>query len=391
MIRAAIEASKRDAEESARPQFDAFDGSNPSKLEKKLPTPEDDELAHAVSLSMKTAEQERLLRELGVQDGDQSSKSSGKKVEDVERVTTSNRRQGFVTSNVGTSGKSVMEGDDPSDEEEAEDVEEEPLIRHRSGHIASGVVDAQVVNSPASSSQQQENGKQQPNGDVFPSNEWGGMSSEEHDEAVMLEAAIFGGIPDRSSYNFAYPPDALQSGLDRNSNFYPWVPRPGSPTLTAQRLLREQQDDEYLAALQADREKELKATQEAAAARQAALEREKHKEEEAHRKLIEEEEFERKLSAKQATLPQEPSSDNENSVTLLIRMPDGSRCGRRFLKSDRLQILFDYIDVGRLVKPGTYRLVRPYPRQTFTDGEGASTLAELGLTGKQEALFLELI
>lgn len=56
------------------------------------------------------------------------------------------------------------------------------------------------------------------------------------------------------------------------------------------------QDDEYLAALQADREKELKASEEAerhrleaAAAMQVALEEEKRKEEEARRKLIEEE------------------------------------------------------------------------------------------------------
>ena len=56
------------------------------------------------------------------------------------------------------------------------------------------------------------------------------------------------------------------------------------------------QDDEYLAALQADREKELKAVQEAelrraeeAAAREAALERQKKEEEEKLKKQREEE------------------------------------------------------------------------------------------------------
>ncbi|KAG5544408.1 hypothetical protein RHGRI_016983 [Rhododendron griersonianum] len=102
-------------------------------------------------------------------------------------------------------------------------------------------------------------------------------------------------------------------------------------------------------------------------------------------------EIERQLAAKEASLPQEPTSDNENAVTLLVRMPDGSRHGRRFLKSDKLQSLFYFIDVGRGVKPGSYRLVRPYPRRAFDDGESASTLNELGLTSKQEALFLELI
>ena len=35
--------------------------------------------------------------------------------------------------------------------------------------------------------------------------------------------------------------------------------------------------------------------------------------------------------------------------------------------------------------------MRPYPRRAFSDGESAATLDELGLTNKQEALFLELI
>lgn len=49
-------------------------------------------------------------------------------------------------------------------------------------------------------------------------------------------------------------------------------------------------------------------------------------------------EFKRELAAKEASLPQEPGSDDESAVTLLVRMPDGSRQGRRFSKSDRLQV-----------------------------------------------------
>lgn len=49
-------------------------------------------------------------------------------------------------------------------------------------------------------------------------------------------------------------------------------------------------------------------------------------------------ELESKLAAKQSLLPQEPSLDDGNAVTLLVRMPDGSRRGRRFLKSDKLQV-----------------------------------------------------
>jgi len=109
-------------------------------------------------------------------------------------------------------------------------------------------------------------------------------------------------------------------------------------------------------------------------------------------------EIERQLAAKEASLP------HEDAVTLEVRMPDGSCRGCRFLKSDKLQVLmckrpelnslsghflgnfyclfllssfygfeqsiltaqlwrltlqflFDFIDIGRGVKPGTYKLV----------------------------------
>ena len=46
----------------------------------------------------------------------------------------------------------------------------------------------------------------------------------------------------------------------------------------------------------------------------------------------------------EASLPSEPRTDDENAVTLLVRMPDGSRRGRRFLKTDKLQV--NCIEVG---------------------------------------------
>jgi hypothetical protein len=50
----------------------------------------------------------------------------------------------------------------------------------------------------------------------------------------MLEAAMFGGIPEGAPYPFSFPTRG-------RSTHYPRVARPPSPTLTAQRLLREQQ------------------------------------------------------------------------------------------------------------------------------------------------------
>ncbi|KAI3714721.1 hypothetical protein L6452_21680 [Arctium lappa] len=120
---------------------------------------------------------------------------------------------------------------------------------------------------------------------------WGGISSEEHDEAVMLEVALFGGIPEGIGYRVPYAPHQfMQNGLDGTMRPYPRpIPRPLSPSLTAQclireqRLIREQQDDEYLASLQADRKRVARTV-----AKEAAMEEERRKEEAALRKLEEE-------------------------------------------------------------------------------------------------------
>ncbi|OIT21827.1 PREDICTED: plant UBX domain-containing protein 8-like isoform X1 [Nicotiana attenuata] len=381
MVRAAIEASKRDAEMSNQ-QLDVNNDLRDPTPQPRQSHLEDAQLAHAVSLSLKTAEQEKAIHELGSK---AISEPEGyKPAEEDERgkSITSNGRQ--FRSEVGSS----------SVPDEAEDLEEEPLVWRRRKPISSGSETAQDIEehvvSPLSSPRQHDNlNHSLRNGADFPSDEWGGISSLEHDEAVMLEAALFGGIPEGSGYRLPNAPHQLmQNGVEGPMGPYQWrMPRPPSPSLVAQRLLREQQDDEYHAALQADREKELKAKEEA----EAALEEKRQEEEESRRKAEEEKEMERQLAAKEASLPQEPTADNENAVNLVVRMPDGSRRGRRFLKSDRLQYLFDYIDVGRAVKPGTYRLVRPYPRRAFSDGESVLSLDELGLSSKQEALYLEMI
>ncbi|AQK57916.1 Plant UBX domain-containing protein 8 [Zea mays] len=354
-----------------------------------------------------TAERERALRQEGMYVADHSPDLSDK--EGGQGGSGISERRGLTTGEVGTSEQTV---DEENFQEDNEDGEEQPLVRTRSRRLRGRTIEpaetVQRADSPPSSPQPHvQIGHQRNVG--FPSVEWGGISSEERDEALMLEAAMFGGIPEGAPYPFSFPAHG-------RSTHYPLVARPPSPSLTAQRLLREQQDDEYLAALQADREKELKAVQEAelrrveeAAAREAALERQKKEEEEKLKKQREEEELESKLAAKQASLPKEPLQNDEGAVTVVVRMPDGSRRGRRFLKSDRLQYLFDFIDISRTFKPGTYRLqyllikdvqlesiayytgdmARSYPRRAFTELESQMSLSDLGLTSKQEALFLE--
>uniref|UniRef100_M4EWF0 UBX domain-containing protein n=3 Tax=Brassica campestris TaxID=3711 RepID=M4EWF0_BRACM len=354
MIQAAIEASKKVLSNHLpieRPPSSSHMGDG-------------DDIAKAVTMSLKSGEEEVLRNQGGF---NASTSETG--------ASETAAAQGPERSTQALNGRLAA----PSSPFEDHSDDEEPLVRHRPIRVASGSLAQPDADRSRSTSPEGDNQADNGNRNRFPS-EWGGISSEEHDEAVMLEAAMFGGIPE-TGYNhlpFLLPQQRAP-------------PRPPSPSLTAQRLIREQQDDEYLASLQADRDRELQSVRDAEArqleeetARQAFLE-------EAQRKHEEEQELERQLDAKEASLPKEPHADEENAITLLVRMPDGTRHGRRFLRSDKLQSLFDFIDIARVVKPKTYRLVRPYPRHAFGDGESESTLNHLGLSSKQEALFLELI
>ncbi|KAJ6675421.1 FAS-ASSOCIATED PROTEIN [Salix viminalis] len=207
---------------------------------------------------------------------------------------------------------------------------------------------------------------------------WGCISSKEFDEAMRLEEALFGEIPEETLQR---RPLRQQGVPNKSKGLNQQLPLP-SPSHVAQQLLK-QQNDEYLASLLADGEKDVDVLK--------GAETSCSKEGESQNKMLEGEEYERSLAAKEALLRKEPAPDDKNAVTLLVRMPDGNRRGRRFLKSDKLQLLFDFIDVGRAVKPGTYMVVRPYPRRAFSARDISLSLNELGLTNKQEALFLELI
>ncbi|KAK8557800.1 hypothetical protein V6N12_010024 [Hibiscus sabdariffa] len=96
------------------------------------------------------------------------------------------------------------------------------------------------------------------------------------------------------------------------------------------------------------------------------------KEEESFIRKPEGEEVNKLKKTKMTSLPPDPTRDDENAITILVRMPDGVRHGCRFCRSDKLH-------------------VRPYPSRAFGAAVCSLSLNQLGLTGKQEALFLEFI
>ncbi|XP_058765783.1 plant UBX domain-containing protein 9-like isoform X2 [Vicia villosa] len=213
--------------------------------------------------------------------------------------------------------------------------------------------------------------------------EWGDISSDELKEALLIETAFFSEVLDHSSQKFSSLPD-----LQHNSEKHTDPKRLCSSSSTAQllsetQLLRKQQDDDYLASLLVDRQKELNSLKKA--------ETHSSKEEESHKKMPERTEMEKILDTKSIMLANEPPLGDEKAITIVVRMPDGGRCERRFFKTDKLQLLFDFIDIYGAVKPGTYRVVKSYPRRAYSINDSSATLNEVGLNNKNEALFLELI
>ncbi|XP_028759115.1 plant UBX domain-containing protein 9-like isoform X1 [Neltuma alba] len=344
MIQAAIEASKLEIKESAsRRQLGTLNDLVDGRLPQSIIHQEDKDLARAISLSLKMAEQEQAMYE--------------------HMAKLENERLGGVHDRPTMRENANMSGWQPG------------TSSNRGGtqNVAQPVMGAPLSGTAGSHLQGNE--------DVFITEEWGNMSSEELNEAVLLETAIFGDTPDHTSQNVSPFPDLQRCPegiVDPNVQFSPTA---ASLSLTATRLLREQQDAEYQASLLADKQKELNALRQ--------VETQRLKGEESCKKLERKEE--KMFGKKETFLPEEPPIDDENAITIVIRMPDGSRHGRRFLKTDKLKLIFDFIEIGAELKPGTYRIVKSYPRQSFSMDDGSFALSKVGLTSRHEALFLELI
>ncbi|KAE9605449.1 hypothetical protein Lal_00024731 [Lupinus albus] len=303
MIQAAIEASKKErGEGSSWKQFGALNISSDGGLRQNNIQQEDDDLAHALSLSKKMAEQEEAIRE--------------------------------QQKNKGLGGHELL-------------------------------TKGENTNSSKSIS------------------EWEGISYDELSEAVLIESALFGEIPTHSSKKISSLPDPPHHPEKSVDPKIQCLSSTASQLSTDTRLLRQQQDAEYLESLFADKQKELNSLKEA--------ETHSLKEEESHKKMLERKELDKMLAKKKVKLSNEPPPDDINAITIVVRMPDGSRRERRFLKTDKLQLLFDFIDISEAVKPGTYKVVKSYPRRAYGTNDSSSTLNEVGISSKNEALFLELI
>lgn len=212
-----------------------------------------------------------------------------------------------------------------------------------------------------------------------------GVSSAEMEEARMLEAALLG-VP----YEGRMPDFSQRNGQPSE---------PADPSVREGRSLRWEQDRAYEESLAADRAK----AQSLAAAARAQEEEERRRQEEERRRqeAVEaeqaavraaEEALAAALRQKAAALPAEPGASDPGAVTLMVRLPDGSRQSRRFAKSTPLQRVFDFVDVqcaGKAARPGSYSLVTQFPRRVLQPEGGRQTLEQAGLTS-DTALLMEL-
>eukprot|EP01116_Phalansterium_solitarium_P013511 TRINITY_DN30895_c0_g1_i1.p1 TRINITY_DN30895_c0_g1~~TRINITY_DN30895_c0_g1_i1.p1 ORF type:complete len:375 (+),score=177.38 TRINITY_DN30895_c0_g1_i1:220-1344(+) len=142
------------------------------------------------------------------------------------------------------------------------------------------------------------------------------------------------------------------------------------------RALRDEQDAEYRRALADDQEREHNLRM-AAAQEQAERDRRRDEQRQAERRL---EELGLRRQQLRARLAPEPATGTTGSTALVIRLIDGSRLQRRFMASETIQAVRDFIDACGYEgpePPERYELLSNYPRRTFSDGR--QTLADAGL------------
>ena len=156
--------------------------------------------------------------------------------------------------------------------------------------------------------------------------------------------------------------------------------------------LREEQEREYQEALAADQARE-RAEREAReqAEREAREQAEREAREEAERMEAEREQArleaereERRASLRNA-IAAEPEAEKGVTTTVCVHLPDGERLKRRFLKTDTVQDVLNFIDT-KDVNVDEYVLVSNYPRKEFR--EAAVDLETAGLV-PQAMLYLQ--
>lgn len=184
----------------------------------------------------------------------------------------------------------------------------------------------------------------------------------------------------RSVHHFKPPPTPQQTitwiskTLEIHGHFLEEDRRDMAHAIKEANLLKEQ-EQEFAKALKADKgriERERREAKEKAA--REAAERKKAAEDAARREK------------KSAELGEEPQG--KDACRIMVKLPDGQRVQRAFAPGDRMERVFDWLDVeGQDL--ATVKLVRNRPRAVFSYPESSDgTVGDAGLAG-QVLLFME--
>ncbi|XP_037067893.1 FAS-associated factor 1-like [Pollicipes pollicipes] len=149
-----------------------------------------------------------------------------------------------------------------------------------------------------------------------------------------------------------------------------------------------EQDRAYQESLLADRAKE--EARRAEREEQEKQETEERKERERQESLKQQEEAVRQAvrESLESDLPPEPAEDSTSPVTTIrVRGPDGASFGRRFLASERLQVLLNYVTVQGFPMD-QFKLISSWPRRDVSSLDKTASLEALKLC-PQETLMLE--
>lgn len=185
------------------------------------------------------------------------------------------------------------------------------------------------------------------------------LSRADREEAAMLEAVMLG-VPYRG--DVGRRPDI-----------------PPSPSTIHRQSLRNEQDEAYEASLALDRRKEEEARMKVEEEERLIQEKNRMEEE---RKML--------LARKAEVLPEEPEEGTEGIVACVVRLPDGRRVARKFLRVHPVSHLFDWVDLQEQVHPSTYRLIAQYPKRVLVSNP-QRTLADSEVLGPQEVFYVEMM
>jgi UBX domain/Thioredoxin-like/UBA-like domain len=152
------------------------------------------------------------------------------------------------------------------------------------------------------------------------------------------------------------------------------------PSLNQDRSIRAQQDSEYEESLALDRAK-------VESEREESLRAQRSQRDEEERASL----TEMRLAAKRARVaPPPPDHCGQPTTELMIRLPSGKRLQRRFLASNTIGDVYDFVDVesGNELGEDAYNLVVPFPRTNFFDRSMTLTDAQLS---KKAVLVVNLL